>query len=195
MYAVVITGGKQYRVEAGTELTIERLAADTGSSVTFDRVLFVGDGDTVTVGTPTVDGATVSATVLGEALGPKLRIFKFKQKVKYRRTTGHRQHLTRVRIDEISASGRTVKAEKGSASKAAAPEAPAAKAEPSVAEAVTEAPKPKRTRKPAAAKAETTTAEAKADDTEVAAPKPKRTRKPAAPKAKAETEAAPETEE
>jgi large subunit ribosomal protein L21 len=198
MYAVVITGGKQYRVEAGTELTIERLTADTGSSVTFDRVLFVGDGDTVTVGTPTVDGATVSATVLGEALGPKLRIFKFKQKVKYRRTTGHRQHLTRVRIDEISASGKTVKAEKRSASKAAAPEAPAAKAEPSVAEAVTDAPKPKRTRKPAAkaetAKAETTT-EAKADDTEVEAPKPKRTRKPAAPKAKAETEAAPETEE
>ena len=111
MYAVVITGGKQYRVEAGTELTIERLAADAGSSVTFDRVLFVGDGDTVTVGTPTVDGATVSGTVLGETLGPKLRIFKFKQKVKYRRTTGHRQHFTRVRIDEITASGKTVKAE------------------------------------------------------------------------------------
>ena len=57
MYAVVTTGGKQYRVEAGSELTIERLAADAGSSVTFDRVLLVGDGDTVTVGTPTVDGA------------------------------------------------------------------------------------------------------------------------------------------
>ena len=112
MYAVVTTGGKQYRVEAGSELTIERLAAEAGSSVTFDRVLMVGDGDTITVGTPTVAGATVSGTVLGESLGPKLVIFKFKQKVKYRRTAGHRQHLTRVRIDEISASGKTAKAEK-----------------------------------------------------------------------------------
>ena len=65
----------------------------------------------VTVGTPVVSGATVSATVLGEELGPKLVIFKFKQKVKYRRTTGHRQHLTRVRIDEISSGGRRAKAE------------------------------------------------------------------------------------
>ncbi len=194
MYAVVITGGKQYRVEAGTELTIERLAADAGSSVTFDRVLFVGDGDTVTVGTPTVDGATVSGTVLGETLGPKLRIFKFKQKVKYRRTTGHRQHFTRVRIDQISPSGKTVKAEtaekvekpaRATAAKTDTAEAPAAKADDTAAEA----PKPKRTRKPAAAKAGT----AKADDTATKAPKPKRTRKPVAPKAKAE--AKPETEE
>lgn len=137
MYAVVTTGGKQYRVEAGSELSIERLTADPGSSITFDRVLLVGDGETVTVGAPTVDGATVSGTVLGEALGPKLVIFKFKQKVKYRRRTGHRQHLTRVRIDAINASG--------SESRADAP-----------AEEVTaEAPeKPKRTRRVAAPKAE-----------------------------------------
>ena len=189
MYAVVTTGGKQYRVEAGSELTVERLAADEGSSVTFDRVLLVGDGDTVTVGTPTVDGASVSATVLGETLGPKLVIFKFKQKVKYRRTTGHRQHLTRVRIDEISAAGKSSKAQKPEAAKADA-------------EAAT--PKPRRTRKPAAAKSETATKAAtakteaktetatkratrakaaKADDsTEAEAPKPRRTRKPA-PKA------------
>ncbi len=203
MYAVVITGGKQYRVEAGTELTIERLAADAGSSVTFDRVLFVGDGDTVTVGTPTVDGATVSGTVLGETLGPKLRIFKFKQKVKYRRTTGHRQHFTRVRIDEITASGKTVKAEpvekvekaekpaRATATKADTADAPEAKAD----DTQVEAPKPKRTRKPAAAKAETTKAATKADDTKAEAPKPKRTRKPAAAKAKAETETEPETKE
>jgi large subunit ribosomal protein L21 len=208
MYAVVTTGGKQYRVEAGNELTIERLAADAGTSVTFDRVLLVGDGETVTVGTPVVDGATVSATVLGESLGPKLVIFKFKQKVKYRRTTGHRQHLTRVRIDEISAAGKTSKAEQPS--KAAAPkvEAEADKAE------TAEAPKPRRTR--AAATAKTATAKApatkrtaakraaakpEASDTEAtgeAAPeaeaaKPKRTRKPATSKAKAKPE--PETEE
>ena len=200
MYAVMTTGGKQYRVEAGTELMIERVAGDAGSSVTFDRVLLVGDGDTVTVGTPTVDGATISATVIGEVLGPKLRIFKFKQKVKYRRTTGHRQHLTRVRIDEITASGKTVKAEK--AEKAEKPAAARAEAKADApettepkAETTTEAPKPKRTRKPAAAKAETTKAAAKADDTEAEAPKPKRTRKPAAPKAKAEAEPKPETQE
>ena len=102
MYAVVTTGGKQYRVEAGSELIIERLAEEPGASITFDRVLLVGDGDAVTIGSPTVDGASVSGTVLAEELGPKLIIFKFKQKVKYRRTRGHRQHLTRVRIDEIS---------------------------------------------------------------------------------------------
>lgn len=115
MYAVVTTGGKQYRVEAGSELVVERLVADPGSTVTFDRVLMVGDGDDVTVGTPVVDGATVSGTVVGEELGPKLIIFKFKQKVKYRRTNGHRQHLTRVRIDEISAGGKRTRAKAESA--------------------------------------------------------------------------------
>jgi large subunit ribosomal protein L21 len=212
MYAVVTTGGKQYRVEAGNELTIERLAADAGASVTFDRVLLVGDGDTVTVGTPTVDGATVSATVLGEALGPKLVVFKFKQKVKYRRTTGHRQHLTRVRIDEISASGKSSKAER-------APKASAAKAEGSEATEAAATAKPTRTRratgsatdKPAAAKpaprSRTTKAaatkaaatKAAARDTDPAAeagaeaPNAKRTRKAAAPKATPEADA--ETQE
>jgi large subunit ribosomal protein L21 len=105
MFAVMTTGGKQYRVEAGSELIIERVAGDPGSSITFDRVLLLGDGDTVTVGTPTVAGASVTATVIGETLGPKLVVFKFKQKVKYRRHAGHRQHLTKVRIDEIVGPG------------------------------------------------------------------------------------------
>jgi large subunit ribosomal protein L21 len=188
MYAVVTTGGKQYRVEAVSELLVERMAVDAGSSVTFDRVLLVGDGDTVTVGTPTVDGARVSGTVLGEALGPKLIIFKFKQKVKYRRRTGHRQHLTRVRIDEISASGKRSTAEKASAPKASAPKASAPKASARHATATAapaEAPeKPKRTRKPAARKAPETDA---AETPPAEAPaKPKRTRKPAAKKAGAE---------
>jgi len=220
MYAVVTTGGKQYRVEAGTELSVERLAADAGSSVTFDRVLLVGDGDTVTVGTPTVDGASVSGTVLGETRGPKLVIFKFKQKVKYRRTTGHRQHMTRVRIDEISAAGKTSKAERPT--KTAAPKAEASKAT-DTAEAI-EAPKPRRTRsttaktttaktttaktttakaapttkrttaRKAAAKPEASAADATPDAApEADAPKPKRTRKPAASNATATPE--PETEE
>jgi large subunit ribosomal protein L21 len=118
MYAVMTTGGKQYRVEAGSTLVVEKLAGEPGSSVTFDRVLLVGDGETVTVGTPTVEGASVRATVLGEELGPKIVVFKFKQKVKYRRRTGHRQHLTRLHIDAISADGKTVTAEEPTPKKA-----------------------------------------------------------------------------
>lgn len=155
MFAVLTTGGKQYRVEPGSELTIERIDGDAGSTVTFDRVLLVGEGDDVTVGTPTVDGASVTGTVLGEALGPKLVIFKFKQKVKYRRRTGHRQHLTRVRIDEINGVGTS----RAKADKDDAPE------------------KPKRSRAKAAKPVEAATdASVKADD---APAKPKRTRKAA----------------
>ena len=161
MYAVVSSGGKQYRVEPGTTLTMERIGADAGAPFTFDRVLLIGDGDRVTVGTPVVSGATVSATVLGEELGPKLVIFKFKQKVKYRRRTGHRQHLVRVRIDAINADGeaKRAKAEKAEAAPKAAKapakratRAKAASASKASAEATTEA-KPKATRKPRATKA------------------------------------------
>ncbi len=102
MYAVITSGGRQYRIEPGATLSVELLPGEAGGSVTFDRVLLIGDGDEVTVGTPTVPGASVSATVLGEELGPKLVIYKFKQKVTYRRRTGHRQHLTSVRIDAIN---------------------------------------------------------------------------------------------
>ena len=167
MYAVVATGGKQYRVEAGSELLVERLAADAGSSITFDRVLLVGDGDSVTVGTPTVDGATVSATVMGDAKGPKLVIFKFKQKVKYRRHTGHRQHLTRVRIDDIATGSRRAKAQTAE---------PEAAPEPAKAEA---AEKPKRTRKPAAKAASAPRSPAKkadADEKPKAAPRRRTTK-------------------
>lgn len=174
MYAVVTTGGKQYRVEPGSELEVERLSGDAGSSVTFDRVLLVGDGEAVTIGTPTVEGATVSGTVLGEALGPKLIVFKFKQKATYRRKNGHRQHLTRVRIDEINASGKKAKADKAEKAQKAdkAPKAEAAAQSTDSADAA-EAPapeKPKRTRKAAEKPASAETE------------KPKRTRKAATKK-------------
>jgi large subunit ribosomal protein L21 len=150
MYAVVTTGGKQYRVEAGSELVIERLAEEAGTSVTFDRVLLIGDGEAITIGTPTVDGASVSGTVLREELGPKLIIFKFKQKATYRRTRGHRQHLVRVRIDEINASGKkAAKADKAQPEKAE-PEKKSA----SASAATDDSAKPARARKPAAAKAD-----------------------------------------
>jgi large subunit ribosomal protein L21 len=180
MYAVVSSGGKQYRVEAGNELILERVPGDAGASITFDRVLLVGDGEAVTVGTPTVDGATVSGTVLGEALGPKLIVFKFKQKATYRRKNGHRQHLTRVRIDEINAGGKGSKAraKAETADEAATATSPAPDAKAETAEKAEKKPAA-RTRKPAAKKAATT-----ADATDEA--KPKRTRKPAAKKAEAE---------
>jgi large subunit ribosomal protein L21 len=167
MYAVVTTGGKQYRVEAGSELVIERLAAGAGASFTFDRVLLVGDGEAVTIGTPTVDSATVTGTVLGEELGPKLIIFKFKQKATYRRTRGHRQHLVRVRVDEISAGGKSAKAEK------AEPERPARAASAKTGKAEKA---PKAAAAPKADKPAKPAASAKADEPE----KPARTRKPAA---------------
>ena len=170
MYAVVSSGGKQYRVEPGSTLLMERLSSQPGTSILFDRVLLIGDGDEVTVGTPVVAGASVSGTVLGEELGPKLVIFKFKQKVKYRRRTGHRQHLLRVRIDEINADGRS-KA-RSSAKADVAPEAAEAPAKP--------APKPRASRAKAA-KAEPE-ASVKA---EAGAEKPKPRRRAAAkPKAK-----------
>ncbi len=150
MYAVVTTGGKQYRVEAGSEFVIERLAEEAGTSVTFDRVLLIGDGEAITIGTPTVDGASVSGTVLREELGPKLIIFKFKQKATYRRTRGHRQHLVRVRIDEINASGKkAAKADKAQPEKAE-PEKKSASASATMDDSA----KPARARKPAAAKAD-----------------------------------------
>jgi large subunit ribosomal protein L21 len=174
MYAVVSSGGKQYRVEPGTTLTMERIGAEAGAPYTFDRVLLIGDGDQVTVGTPVVSGATVSATVLGEELGPKLVIFKFKQKVKYRRRTGHRQHLVRVRIDSINANGA---AKPRSRAKVAQAEEPGEKADKAQ-----KAEKPSAAARPRASRAKAAKASAsdKADD------KPKAARKPRATKARAE---------
>ena len=176
MYAVVSSGGKQYRVEPGTTLTMERIGAEAGAPFTFDRVLLIGDGDQVTVGTPVVSGATVSATVLGEELGPKLVIFKFKQKVKYRRRTGHRQHLVRVRIDAINADGSSKSRSKAKADVADEPEKAEKpeKAQPAEKKAAAK-PRASRARASAADKAEP-----KAED------KPKATRKPRTTKAKAD---------
>ena len=169
MYAVLMTGGKQYRVEAGSELMLERLDGEPGvpgAAVTFDRVLLIGDGEDVTIGTPVVAGASVSATVIGEALGPKLVIFKFKQKVKYRRRTGHRQHMTRVRIDAINPT-----ASRKPAAKAATHEAEPAPLQAAV--------KPKATA-PRAARTRTTKSTAAAAEPAAEKPKPRRAAKPKA---------------
>ncbi len=179
MYAVVTTGGKQYRVEAGSELLVEKLAVDPGASVTFDRVLLIGDGDDVTVGTPLVSGATVIGTVLRAERGPKIVVFKFKQKVKYRRRTGHRQDMVRVRIDEISANGSRSKA----AAKSETATPATADAAPPTETAPTQKPKRATRARAASGTSRTTRKSAATAGTGDATAKPKRaarSRKPAA---------------
>jgi large subunit ribosomal protein L21 len=102
VYAVVESGSKQYRVQVGQKIDVELLAVEAGSEVELDRVLLVGgDGADVQVGTPTVAGAKVVATVAEHHRGEKLVIFKMKAKKRYRRKTGHRQELTRLEIKDI----------------------------------------------------------------------------------------------
>ena len=103
MHAVIRTGGKQYRVKAGDELKIEKLNAEKGGEVVFGEVLAVGDGDSLSVGTPLVAGATVKANVIANERGKKIIIFKKKRRKGYMVKRGHRQHYTRVRILEINA--------------------------------------------------------------------------------------------
>lgn len=100
-YAIVETGGKQYKVSAGDTIDVERLPAEEGSTIEMDRVLLVADGKKVSVGRPTVEGAKVIADVLGEGKGEKIIVFKYKSKVHYRRKIGHRQIYTRLAIKEI----------------------------------------------------------------------------------------------
>lgn len=103
IYAIVETGGKQYRVTEGQVLDVELLHVPEGDTVELDKVLMVGSESGVTVGKPYVAGAKVVAQVAGEVLGEKLIIFKYKPKVRYRRKTGHRQHYTRVQVTSIQA--------------------------------------------------------------------------------------------
>lgn len=100
MYAVVRTGGKQVRVQPGDLVDLDLIDGEPGQRVELAEVLMIG-GEQITVGRPLVAGAKVVATIQGDAKGPKLRIFKFKRRKRYRLTKGHRQHFTRVKIDSI----------------------------------------------------------------------------------------------
>ena len=101
MYAVMVTGGKQYRVMKGETLRVETLERAEGSTVDFDQVLLVGDGETVTVGAPLVDGAKVQASIKGHGRHDKIRIVKFRRRKHHRKQAGHRQHYTEIQINEI----------------------------------------------------------------------------------------------
>ena len=102
IYAVVETGGKQYKVSPGQSVDVERIAAE-GDTTELDRVFMIADSDNVTVGTPVIDGAKVIASVVEEGKKKKVLVFKYKSKVRYRRKKGHRQMYTRLMIKEIIA--------------------------------------------------------------------------------------------
>ncbi len=101
MYAVIRTGGKQYKVQEGDVLKLEKLAAEVGETVEFDQVLAVKTDGELKIGTPYVEGAKVTAKVLGQGKGKKIVVFKYKPKKNYRRKQGHRQPFTSVRIEKI----------------------------------------------------------------------------------------------
>ena len=102
MYAVVTTGGKQYRVQKGETLKIEKIHGDVGSPVAFDQVLMVSDGDRVEIGQPLVENAVVNAHIVEQGKHKKILVFKYKRRKRFRRTQGHRQQFTAVKIDDIS---------------------------------------------------------------------------------------------
>ncbi|MFC2013742.1 50S ribosomal protein L21 [Chloroflexota bacterium] len=105
IYAIIETGGKQYKVSLGQAVDVERLAVAEGDTIELDKVLLIADGDKLEVGTPTVDGAKVVATSQGEGKGKKIIVLKYKPKVRYRKKTGHRQFYTRLVIDKIIGPG------------------------------------------------------------------------------------------
>ena len=102
MYALVKTGGKQYRVSKDDTILVERIAAEEGAEVILNDIVMLGDGDKVTIGNPKVDGAAVSATVVRQTRGPKIIIFRRKRRKNHRRTQGHRQDLTLLKINDIA---------------------------------------------------------------------------------------------
>ena len=103
MYAVIKTGGKQYRVAAGEKIKVEQIPADVGSEITIDQVFMVGEGDAVKIGTPVVAGASVKATVVSHGRHDKIKIFKMRRRKHYQKHQGHRQNYTELRIDTIAA--------------------------------------------------------------------------------------------
>jgi len=169
MYAVIETGGKQYRVQEGDVITVEKLKVSAGDDITFDRVLMLSDGEKVQVGTPILEAAKVFGTVVENGKGEKVIIFKYKAKKDYRKKQGHRQPYTMVKIESLSADGKP--AVKKAAEKPAAETAAAEK--------------PAEEKKPAAKKAtaEKATAEKKPAAKKTAADKPSAAKKPAAKKA------------
>ncbi|UYN90376.1 MAG: 50S ribosomal protein L21 [Anaerolineales bacterium] len=129
-YAIIESGGKQYKAVEGETIEVDLVAQEAGKQIEIEQVLLISDGDNILVGTPTVAGAKVAATVVDDAQGPKITVFKYKPKIRYRVKTGHRQKLTRLMIDSIDIAGETRSKpakQEAAAPKAAAKRKPAAK--------------------------------------------------------------------
>ena len=103
MYAVIKTGGKQYRVVAGEKIKVEQIPADVGAEIILDQVLMVGEGESVNIGTPLLAGAQVTAKVVAHGRGPKIKIFKMRRRKHYQKHQGHRQNYTEIEISGIAA--------------------------------------------------------------------------------------------
>ena len=160
MYAVIKTGGKQYRVEPGNVLKVESLDAEVGASVNFEEVLMIADGDDVTVGTPTIASAKVVAEVIAHGRAKKIEIIKFKRRKHHQKRTGHRQNFTQVQIQNINGKGAPAKKAKAAAKDADAETT--AKAKPAAKKEAA-----KTAEKPAAKKAAPKTSTAKDDLTKI----------------------------
>jgi large subunit ribosomal protein L21 len=178
VYAVVRTGGKQYRVEEGRAIKVDRLAGDPGDTIELGDVLLIGEGENVTFGAPTIAGARVLGTIAEQGRAAKIVVFRYKSKTRSRKKTGHRQHFTKLVVSDILAAGEEPKpkAEKAPVAAAAAVEEPAV--------AAVAAEKPKRGRRkvdaaeaPAAKPDEAPSAEAAPAAEPAPAAKPKRSRK------------------
>ncbi len=126
MFAIVETGGKQYRVQEGDVITVEKLNVEAGEKIVFDKVLMLSDGETVKVGAPYVESCNVTGTVVENGKGPKVIIFKYKAKKDYRKKQGHRQPYTMIKIDKVSA--RKARKTVAKAAEENAPQAEAAEA-------------------------------------------------------------------
>lgn len=170
MYAVIVTGGKQYRVKEGDVLSVEKLNIEPGRKAQFDRVLLIEDGDDIRVGTPVLDNAMVLALVLENYKDEKVLVFKKKRRKQYRRTRGHRQPLTKIRIARITLDRTLITAADLAEEKLAPVEKPVQAAKP---KAAAPAPRPEKAPAKASKKKEVV--------------KPKTVKKPAAPKKKKAT--------
>ena len=177
MYALVKTGGKQYRVSKDDTILVERLSANEGEQVVLSDIVMLGEGDKVTIGTPNVDGAVVSATVMRQTRGPKIIIFRRKRRKNHRRTQGHRQDLTLLKINEIAKDAKSLRTTKPAAKEAPKRAVASKKAAKNVASVKNTAPK-----KPAAKKAATKKPVAKKAATKKPVAKKAAKTKPAAKK-------------
>ena len=186
MYAVIETGGKQYRVELGSEFAVERLEGAPGDTIRFDRVLLVADGDKASIGTPVVDDALVTASLVRQDRGEKIIVFKYRPKARHRAKNGHRQEQTIVRIADITLGGRSAasqaEVEQKEASKAKAKAAAEADKKAAADQALVAKLEKDAKAKAAQTKAAETKAAAKAEKSA----EPKATKQKSEPKSKAE---------